>query len=157
MAARKPLVIVNGEIQNLQAGDTLDANTTDGQVITLTPASDMIAGQLVYLSGADACTKAKADASGTSKLAALAVAAQSSGVAGTFMLAGVLVLTTAQWDAVMGTTGGLTAGTEYYLSAATSGLGTATATTTAGQYVVCVGYALSTTELMVKISRRILL
>ena len=41
-----------------------------------------------------------------------------------------MVATTAQWDAVAGTTGGLAFGANYFLSAGTAGLLTATAPTT---------------------------
>jgi hypothetical protein len=41
-------------------------------------------------------------------------------------------------------------GTTYYLSAGTAGLLTATAPSTVGQYVVEIGVALSTTELLIR-------
>jgi hypothetical protein len=68
-----------------------------------------------------------------------------------------LTATTGQWDAVTGGSGGLVANTVYYLDAATAGKLTATAPTTAGQYVVEVGMALSTTELLIKTRTPILL
>jgi hypothetical protein len=60
---------------------------------------------------------------------------------------GVLSGTTAQWDAVTGQTGGLTAGVDYFLSAATAGRVTTTPPATAGQYNVYVGRAKSTTDM----------
>lgn len=157
MAARKPVVVNSGELQQLQAGDTLDAPVTGGDVISLTPAATLIAGASVYSSSADGCDKAKADASGTSVVVGLAVAAILSGVAGFVKTNGILVLTTGQWDAVFGTTGGLTFNTQYYLSATTASFGTSTAPTTVGQYVCFLGVGISTTELLINIQRRILL
>jgi hypothetical protein len=58
---------------------------------------------------------------------------------------GQISATAAQWDAVTGQTGGLTAGSVYYLSATTAGQMTTTAPTTAGQYVGRIGKALSST------------
>lgn len=157
MASRKPLVIVAGEIQQLQSGDTLNAVVTTPDSVTLTADNTLIAGNAVYSTGNDTCDKAKADASGTSKVVGLATAAITGSSTGTIQTNGVMALTTTQWDAVFGTSGGLTANTDYYLSAGTAGLGTGTAPTTAGQYVVYLGRALSTTELMIDIDRRILL
>jgi hypothetical protein len=64
--------------------------------------------------------------------------------------AGPLTLTTAEWDVVVtGQTGGLTAGTAYYVSTATAGKLTATKPTTA--FTVRVGVASSPTEMLVAI------
>ena len=65
--------------------------------------------------------------------------------------------TTAQWDAVAGTTGGLTANTMYFLSPSTPGNLTATAPSTVGQYVCPVGIGISTTEMKINILTPILL
>jgi hypothetical protein len=65
---------------------------------------------------------------------------------------GVLTATTGQWDAVAGTTGGLSAVTVYYLSKATAGLMVSTAPTTAGEFCVRLGVALSTTEFSIKVA-----
>lgn len=160
MALRKPLVIVSGEVQQLQAGDDLNVPISGTIDITLTNnnAGAVVIGTPVYAVAADAYDKAKADAAGTSKLIGLAVPTSTAVAAsGTVAVNGIFVATTAQWDAVAGTTGGLTFGTNYYLSAATAGLLTSTAPSTAGQYNVLVGVALSTTELRLNIQPRILL
>lgn len=148
MALRKPLVINAGQIQQLQAGDNLDAPTSEVQTYTLTndDSGAHAVGDVVYLDSADGVQKAKADASGTSKAVAVAAAAIPNGVSGQYAVAGVLTGLT-----------GLTAGSTYYLSAATSGLLTATAPSTIGQYVVEIGIAISTTELKVGIKSPILL
>lgn len=59
-----------------------------------------------------------------------------------------LTLTTAQWDTVFGTSGGLTPSASYYLST-TPGKGTAIAPST--PYVVELGVAISNTTLMIRI------
>lgn len=61
---------------------------------------------------------------------------------------GRLVLTTAQWDARTGDSGGLTAGDYYWLSSTAGGL---TKTQPASGYGQCVGVAESTTVLLVNI------
>jgi|SRR5579863_161681 len=156
MATKKPLVLgTDGRPQQLQAGDTIGTFET-GQV-SQTANSTLIAGQVVYSQAADTVDQAQANAAGTSIVLGLATTAITSATAGIIQTSGVLALTTAQWDAVFGTTGGLTFGTTYYLSADTAGLGTSTAPSTVGQYVVILGEAISTTELNIRITERILL
>ncbi len=160
MALRKPLVMVNGQIQQLQTGDTLDAISSEVDVIAMTNnnASPIVIGNAVYVDGAGTVDLARANASGTVEMLGLvkdvSIAAASSG---SIQTDGVLVATTTQWDAVAGTTGGLTAGTGYYLDPSTAGNITDTAPTTSGQYVIRVGKAISTTELEISITEPILL
>jgi hypothetical protein len=160
MALRKPLVLVSGVKQQLQAGDTLDAPQSGGDVIVQTndEATPIVIGTPVYNDAADGVKKAKADASGTSNvIGLLRDVSITNGVAGSIQTSGTLTATTAQWDAVFGTTGGLTFGTRYFLSAATSGQGTATAPSTVGQNVVLLGIANSSTELQLSNFEPILL
>lgn len=161
MALKKPLVINSGEIGTLLAGDTMNVPTSGVNTIAQTndEATPIVIGAPVYNDAADGVKKAKADAAGTTKVIGLVSDASiTNAVSGNIATDGVLAATTTQWDAVFGTTGGLTFGTVYYLSAATSGLGTSVAPTSAGQYVVRLGIALSTTELLIQITgTRILL
>ena len=161
MALRKPLVQVSGQIQQIQSSDTLDVpGINAGDVIQQTndEAGAIVIGAPVYNDANDGVKKAKADASGTKDVIGLVRDTSiTNGVAGGIQVNGVLTATTGQWDAVFGTTGGLTKGTRYYLSAATAGLGTATAPSTVGQYVVELGVAISTTELKIDIKSPILL
>jgi hypothetical protein len=161
MASRLPLVIVNGGIQQLQSGDTLNIPTiTAGDIVAQTNsnAGSIVIGTPVYSVSADHVDKAEANAAGTVNVIGLVrdvtIAASASG---NIQLNGVLAATTAQWDAVFGTTGGLTFNTRYYLSATTAGQGTATAPSAVGQYVIQLGIAISTTELIILISNPILL
>lgn len=161
MASKKPLVVgADGLPQQLQAGDTLDAPQSGGDILVQTndESTPIVIGAPVYNDAADGVKKAKADASGTSNPIGLVAAASiAAGIAGTILISGILSATTGQWDAIAGTTGGLTAGTRYFLSAATSGLLTSTPPNAVGQYIVEVGIAISTTELKVNIRQRIAL
>lgn len=160
MAARIPLVIVNGEIEQLQAGDYILVPISGAIEVALTNdnAGALVKGTAVYMTAADHCDKAKASSSVLAMMVGIvnetSITAGASGVVAT---EGIVTATTAQWDAVAGTTGGLTFATRYYLDPATAGLLTSTAPTTVGQYVVEVGIALSTTELKLAIQKRILL
>lgn len=160
MAVKIPVVVYSGELAQLQSGDSISSPITG--VIELSQTNDEVGSIVicapVYNDAADGVKKGKADASGTSKLLGLVNATTiASAAAGMIATSGIMTATTAQWDAVAGTTGGLAFGTYYYLSAATAGLLTATAPSTAGQYVVQVGVAISTTELKLQIQQRILL
>jgi len=158
---RKPLVLVSGQIQTLQAADTLDIpSVTAGDVVQLTnsEASPIVIGTPVYMFAADAVKKAKADAAGTKDVMGLVRDASiTNATSGSIQLNGVLAMSTAQADAAFGTTGGFTFGTRYYLSAGTAGLGTATAPSTVGQYVQEIGIGVSTTEINIDVKSPILL
>jgi hypothetical protein len=148
MSARKPLVLVSGEIQQLQSGDTLSGPVAEVGLIALTngDAGAHAIGDAVYISAADTAKKAKADASGTKDVFGVAIGTISGAAVGNY-----------QTDGVLAGLSGLTAGAIYYLSAATAGLLTVTPPSSVGQYVVRVGIAISTTELDINIERSILL
>lgn len=154
MALRKPLVITNGQIEQLQSGDTLDATviTADSIQKTNGNASTLVIGTPVYVKADGQVDKAQANASGTVQVFGfckdVSVAASASA---NIQTDGILSATTTQWDAAAGTTGGLVPGTVYFLSAATAGKITATAPTASGEYVVRVGTAVSATELEISI------
>jgi hypothetical protein len=138
--------------KRISVGNLLVSNTFQ-RVFT----STVIPGEPVYVDGAGSVDKAKADAAGTSMCLGIAPAAVTAASSGIVVTNGLVVLTTTQWDAVAGTTGGLTSGSKLFISAATAGRLTETAPTTGGQYVVEMGQALSTTEFQVRPRRRILL
>jgi hypothetical protein len=155
MALRKPLVIgSSGQPEQIQAGDFIQ--NIDLPSFTNANAGSLVIGTPVYMSGNDAVDKAKADAVGTVNVIGL-IADVTVGTAalGSVQTDGILSATTGQWDAVAGTTGGLTKDLFYYLDAATAGKLTATAPTTTGQFNLCVGVAVSTTELKINILHRI--
>jgi hypothetical protein len=160
MVARKPLVLVSGKIQQLQSGDSLNIPTLGVDLVTVTnaEATSIVIGAPVYIFGADSVKKARANAVGTSDVIALvydtSIGASSSG---NVALDGLVTATTGQWDAVTGQTGGLTVGATYYLDPSTAGMLTTTAPSTVGQTVVNIGFALSTTEMLLSIEDYILL
>jgi hypothetical protein len=160
MTARKPLVIVNGQIEQIQSGDTLNAtvSTNDSIALTNDEAGAVVIGTPVYIDADDGYKKARANASGTANVIGLQVdASVASSATGNIQTDGIFTATTGQWDTITGGSGGLTAGSRYYLDAAAAGKLTATATTTASQYVAPVGIAISTTELWIDIGTTVLL
>jgi len=158
MPSRKPLVIVDGKIQQLQAGDSLDApvSAVDVQPFTNDNAGAIVIGQPVYSSSNDSVDLARANASGTVEVLGLVRAASISAAgSGDIQTDGVLTATTGQWDTVTGGSGGLVYNTVYYLDPDTAGMLTETAPTTAGQYVVRVGRAISTVSMEIQVSQPI--
>ena len=152
MALKSPLVIgSDGLPQQLQSGDSISvaASTyTSRSVTNGEGAAAIVIGAPVYASAADTVKRAQANAKATCKVAGLGLdtTIAAAGV-GNIITSGVLVATTAQWDAVAGTTGGLVFNTYYFVDPATVGKITATVPTTVGQCVSLVGLAISTTEL----------
>jgi hypothetical protein len=112
----------------------------------------VVVGKAVYLL-ANGTGIALADANGTAParnfLGLVSVGAPGSGGTVDVQQSGDLTLTTAQWDTVAGTTGGLTPFTEYYLSG-TPGAITATVPGTTGDTDIVVGVAKSSTVLNIK-------
>ncbi len=153
MASRKPLVLVSGEIQQLQAGDTLNAAISEVDVVSLInneASGTHVIGNLVYISSAGNGKKAVANAAGTKDAFAMATATVANAATGTYQTEGTIDLTS--WAG-----GALSPGVPYYLDPATAGGMTTTAPTTAGQYVVRVGIAESTVLFHISIERPILL
>ena len=84
MAIKKPLVIgSNGEIEQLQAGDTIDVTTASNQVFTATNAMGwaLTIGQAVYISAANTVEAALADDVTTSGVVGLVADASIAGAA----------------------------------------------------------------------------
>lgn len=127
------------------------STATETSALTNDEAGALIVGNAVYPDAAAGVKKAKADSSTTSKVIGLSLTATSAAGSATIQTSGTVTLTTGQWDAVAGTTGGLTFGTSYYLSAATAGLLTSTAPNTTGQELMLIGVALSTTALKLQL------
>ncbi len=160
MASRKPLVIVNGQIEQIQSGDTLNATVSTNDSISLTndESGAVVICTPVYIDANDGYKKAKANASGTTNVIGLQVdASVAAAGTGSIQTDGVFTATTGQWDTITGGSGGLTAGARYYLDAATAGKLTSTPTTTVSQFVAPVGIAISTTEMWIDIGSTVLL
>ena len=150
MALIKPLVIINGQLQQLQATDTLDADVLQVDVTNLTNggATSAIIGQAAVVTGSNSFVLGRADASGTKNVVGLVRSTSIAAAAtGSVQTDGVLVATLAQWNAITGQTSGLTPGANYFLSPTTAGNITPTAPTASGQYLIKVGTALSTTAM----------
>ncbi len=97
---------------------------------------------------------ARANAIGTARLVGIAASAASATPPGQRIhaqYAGLLTLTTAEWDAIAGTTGGLTPNTTYYLSTATAGKIQSTLPASPN-YVSKVGTALSGQIMLIQLS-----
>lgn len=162
MALKTPLVVgSDGLPQQLQSGDTISSSISTPSVRQVTNGESSLAivlGAPVYASAADTVKLAKANSKTTSKLAGVGydTTIAAAGV-GNVAMTGVIVATTAQWDAVAGTTGGLVFGTIYWVDPANFGKITSTVPTTTGQCLAQVGIALSTTELELQITQPLLL
>lgn len=153
MASRKPIVIgSDGLFQQLQAGDTLNATVSEVDVVSKTNdnAGSIVIGTPVYVKSNGNVDKARANATGTTKVLGLvrdsSISAAASGIIQT---SGVLAATTGEWDTVTGGSGGLTAGSYYFLSSSTAGMLTATAPSSGGDFITLVGLAVSTTEMYI--------
>jgi len=153
MATRIPLVMVDGQVQQLQAGDTVDSPISELVKFTMTNANAgaLVCGTPVYVSSADHIDKGRADSISTSELIGLMLSASTaSGGNGIVVCDGVLTLTTTEWNAIVGTAGLVTASV-YYLDPTTAGKMTTTAPTTPGQWIVRVGYAISLTQMNIEL------
>lgn len=152
MAKKKPLVLTNGQIEQLQSGDQIDHRNTVSR--DNDNAGAITIGQPVYATSGTNVDLAQADAQGTIRVNGLvediSIAAAATG---DIVVDGILTATTGQWDAVTGDVGGLTPGSNYFLDAATAGNLTKTAPSTG--FVVRVGHALSDTELEIEIQQPI--
>ena len=160
MVARRPLVLLDGQIAQLPAADTIDAPSSEVDVLLLNNAGVSAAPicSPVYVSGSGAFQLARANAGATEavigfvKDASIAPASN-----GAIQTDGLFTATTGEWDTVTGQTGGLTPGSRYFLSSATAGRITTTAPTASGSYVRPLGRAISETALEITIQPSILL
>lgn len=123
---------------------------TNGESVSL------VIGTPVYISGANTVKKGKSDASGAINIVGLVKdVSVDTHVSGKIQTDDVLVATTGQWDVVTGQDGGLTPGAYYYLDPANAGGITTAVPETEGQYVVKIGMALSSTQLLIAIKQPI--
>ena len=154
MAARKPLVLNSGQIEQLQSGDTLNAIVSGGDNFNLENTQGSAIGRcfVVYSGGGTGQIKlARANASGTAKAIGLVNEDSiANGSTGNIMLAGVMTPAgTAFWDDATGGSGGLTPNAVYYLSEATAGMMTTTPPTTG--WVQKIGIALTDIDFWINI------
>ena len=162
MTIRLPLVLgADGLPQQLQSGDSISSPTNAPSIRSVTNGESsfsIVIGMAVYASAADTVKRGQANAKSTSGIVGLVYDTSiAASAAGNVAESGILIATTTQWDAVAGTTGGLTFNTLYFLDPATAGKITSTVPTTVGQSLTLIGRALSTTELLILIGQPILL
>lgn len=125
------------------AAISADVTQTNGNAGSLVP------GTPVYeKTAANTVDKAQGNAIGTSWVLGLTTGTITASGTGPIRTAGSITLTTAQWDAITGQTGGLTLGVRYYLDTATAGKLTTSPVDATGNFLVMVGYSLSTTTMV---------
>lgn len=159
MSLRSLLAWIPPRLSQIGSGDTVLAYGANMTKQNNANASPIVIGSAVYSPSAGNVNLAKANAIGTSDVVGLvADVSITNATTGNIQTTGIITATTGQWDAVVtGESGGLTAGSVYYLDPSTAGFITATAPTTVGQTVVRIGVALSTTQLDLDINQPILL
>ena len=160
MAAREPLVIVNGQIRQRPSGDTINIGVTPGSLTF--EATNINGGTInklsaVYMSGNDSVSLATANDAATAKFVGFVDAETTNNSTCNVHFGGVVTGNTAEWDAVAGTTNGLTFNTIYYLDDTNPGQVTAVPPTAADSYVKPVGIALSDTDLLILQQQSVLL
>jgi hypothetical protein len=111
-------------------------------------------GSPLYLTGASHVDLARANAAGTVQVVGLALEVVAAGFSCNYISEG--AIERSNWSEIAGTAN-LSAGVTYFLDPSLAGRITTTAPTTAGQYVVRVGRAVSTTTLDIEIELPILL
>ncbi len=142
MAIRKPLVITNGNLEQLQAGDNLAPVPNTINVINGETTAILI-GASIYIDSANTVKYAKADSINTKDVIGMCIDEIAISGSGIVQNDGLITLTTEQWDIVTGDTGGLIPGTIYFLSDITIGRIMKDAPITVGHYVIRVGIAVS--------------
>ncbi len=157
MAERKPLVIVSGQIQQLQSGDTVAGIEVSKVTLGNNNAAAAVICTPVYSDAAAGCDFAQANAIGTSEVIGLVLAEIAIAGSGVIQTDGVMTATTGEWDIVTAEAGGLVADTIYWLDPDTPGKLTITPTSTDTELVVRVGKGLSTTQMLIAIQPPILL
>lgn len=120
--------------------------------ITAQVDSTVVPGTPVYSTIGSHFEIAQADALGTTKAIGLSLTATSAGSAADVQTQDIVTLTTVQWDAVTGGSGGLTSGSTYYLGGAAPGtLVTVPPALPVSTHNVRIGVALTSVTMDVKI------
>jgi hypothetical protein len=132
----------------------IQADILNNRIIKLVNdnAGTLVCGTPVYIKSNGHIDAADGNGAGTRFVFGLVVDATvvTTGT-GRVQFADTVTLTTAQWDAVAGTSGGLTAGQMYWLSD-TVVLITSTAPSTVGDTVFRIGLAVSSTQMLLRLN-----
>jgi len=127
---------------------TNPAVTQSGVMLTNSTGSTIAKLKALYKTAtADQIALANASASGTMRFIGFASASINTASTGLVLTNGTAVGLTTDWDAVTGQSGGLTPGAVYFVSTVTAGNITSTAPTTG--WLVRVGVAVSTTQMLI--------
>lgn len=163
MSVVRPLFIdtTTGEITRAGVSDTVD-NPAIEEVTNNAAANggadDILPGSPVKSNGAGTVALAQADSTANAQIIGLARETipedNGTGFIGT---SGKIVLTTGEWDAITGGSGGLTPTQKYWLDPVTAGKLVATPPSTDTQVIAPVGIAKSTTILDIDIDRIVVL
>ena len=132
------------------AGTTLIAS---GTFLASAEAATVVAGSVVYSSAAGVFKKAIANAAVSAYALGMVSADVTTGATGAIITGDEINLTTAQWDALSGQTGGLTPGATYFASNSLAGGITSTVPSTG--YVIALGHALSATKFFIRVGTKI--
>jgi hypothetical protein len=152
----QPLVIdpTTGLTRRLAAGELLTATLTVSPVISLIngeSSATVVCGTPVYSSAAGSFKRARANALATAKVIGLVKdTSLATGASGLVQTDSIMTLTTGQWDAVTGETGGLIFNGTYFLDSAADGKLTRTPVTGA-DINTYIGSAMSTTDMDISI------
>lgn len=146
----------SGDVLTVAGGVPSWAAPASGDTVEKTATGAITKAAPVYLRSDGTVSEAQANSTTTFRPYGLAAEAIGNGANGDiYHKPGTRVaMTTGEWDAVTGASGGLTAGSRYFLDAATAGQLTTTCPSSSGQQVVEIGVAESTTVL--KLSLRII-
>ena len=118
----------------------------------------LVIGNAVYLKTTGEMAKAQANmANAIEFLGLVADVIIPVATSGNIQVDGFLETTTERWDAVTGDSGGLITGSIYFLDPNTAGKITRTAPTTANQYIIRIGRAISATTIRIQTTIPILL
>lgn len=153
MSRKTPLVITAGQVEQAQLGDNFGniISRQNGSGATITR------GTPVRAQSATDFRRALATSVDNAEVVGFCVTVSAANGANFLCQTdGVVEATTSEWDAVTGGSGGLTAGSDYFLSVSPGQMST-TPPSSDGQVVVKLGRALSTTELRIDIGTAVLL
>jgi hypothetical protein len=163
MAVIRPLYIdtTTGELTRAGTADTVDnpaIETVTNNAAAAAGANDIIPGSPVKSNGASTVALAQADSVANAQVLGLAreTIAEDGGT-GSIGTSGKITLTTGEWDAVTGGSGGLTPTQKYWLDEATAGLLTSTPPSADGEVIAPLGIAKSATILDIDVDRIVLL
>jgi len=163
MAIKRPIVLgTTGRKELLSSSDQLDlgALNLNGVAFVNTSGATILAGTPVFLRGNNIVLSDQTAGESTSWVQGLVTSSVEDSEDGVMQFAGVLTLTTQQWDAVVGTTGKLNENARLWLSTTQEGRLVHTLPSisgSTGKYLLVVGRAISSTSMELAISARVLL